>query len=225
VLSGASLQNDWNVVHQRTLKWLVASEQAGRPWVVANDEQGDALSGVPPDPGYKGFAGKDARGRVVQSVDDIRKMTLWGNLMAGGGGVEYYFGYLLPENDMMAEDFRSRDKSWDYGRFALDFFGSNGIPFWAMRNADALVGNAGSDDTTWCLAKPGEVYVVYLPAGGTTSLDLAGESGQFAVSWFDPRHGGALKKGSVASVTGGGTVALGEPPDSPAEDWAVVVRR
>ena len=65
VLSGASLQNDWNVVHQRTLKWLAASRRAGRPWVVANDEQGDALSGVPPDPGYEGFAGKDQRGRVV----------------------------------------------------------------------------------------------------------------------------------------------------------------
>jgi hypothetical protein len=34
-----------------------------------------------------------------------------------------------------------------------------------------------------------------------------------------------MKKGSVASVTGGGTVVLGQPPDSPNEDWAVVVRR
>ena len=224
-LSGASVQNDWDVVHQKTLKWLVASEQAGRPWVVANDEQGDSLSGVPPDPGYKGFAGKDARGRVVQTVDDIRKMTLWGNLMAGGGGVEYYFGYLLPENDLTAEDLRSRHKSWEYGRVALEFFRANAIPFWRMRSADALVGNVGSDNSKWCLAQPGEVYVVYLPAGGTTSLDLARTSGQFTVGWFDPRNGGALKKGSVTSVAGGGTVALGEPPDSPAADWTVVVRR
>ena len=42
--------------------------------------------------------------------------------MAGGAGVEYYFGYWLPENDLVAENFRSRDKSWDYGRIALDFF-------------------------------------------------------------------------------------------------------
>jgi hypothetical protein len=225
VLTGASLQNDWNVVHQRTLKWLEASRKTGRPWVVANDEQGDALSGVPPDPGYKGFTGKDARGRVVQTVDDIRKMTLWGNLMAGGAGVEYYFGYLLPENDMVAEDFRSRDRSWDFGRIALDFFRTNGVPFWEMRSADALVGNTTGDNSKWCLAKPGEVYVVYLPSGGTTSLDLTAASGRFTVRWFDPRRGGALRSGSVTEVTAGRTVAIGDPPDSPAEDWAVLVRR
>lgn len=225
VLSGASLQNDWSLVHARTRKWLAQSRKVGRPWVVANDEQGDSLSGVPPDQGYSGFTGKDSRGRVVQSVDDIRKMTLWGNLMAGGAGVEYYFGYLLPDNDLIAENLRSRDKSWEFGRNALDFFRGNGIPFWAMSSADALVGNATGDNSKWCLAKAGEIYVVYLPAGGTTSLDLSQASGRFVVSWFDPRHGGSMKRGSVASVAGGGTVALGEPPDSPAEDWAIVVRR
>ena len=225
VLTGASLQNDWNVVHERTLKWLEASRRAGRPWVVANDEQGDALSGVPPDPGYRGFAGSDSRGRVVQTIDDIRKMTLWGNLMAGGGGVEYYFGYLLPENDMIAEDFRSRDKSWDYGRIALDFFRTQDLPFWRMRNADALVGNAAGTNGTWCLAEPGAIYVIYLPAGGTASLDLSQASGPFTVRWFDPRRGGAPKTGGVTRVTGGSTVALGAPPDSPTEDWVALVRR
>jgi len=224
-LSGASLQNAWNVVHARTLTWLARSRNAGKPWVVANDEQGDALSGVPPDPGYRGFAGKDSKGRVVQTIDDIRKMTLWGNLMAGGAGVEYYFGYLLPENDIIAEDFRSRDKSWEFGRIALDFFRSNRIPFWTMSNADALVGNATGDNSKWCLAKTGEIYVVYLPAGGTTSLDLRQASGRFAISWFDPRHGGLLRRGSVASVLAGSIVELGEAPESPAEDWAIVVRR
>jgi hypothetical protein len=225
VLSGASLQNDWNAVHARTLKWLVASQRAGRPWVVANDEQGDATSGVPPDPGYEGFAGKDSRGRVVQTIDDIRKLTLWGNLMAGGGGVEYYFGYLLPDNDLTAENFRSRDRSWEYGRIALDFFRSHHVPFWTMTSADALVGNTASDNGRWCLARAGEIYVVYLPEGGTTQLDLTGASGRFQVRWFDPRHGGPLKAGSVTSVTGGAPVALGEAPDSPAQDWAVVIRR
>ncbi len=55
-------------------------------------------------------------------MHDIRKYCLWGNLMAGGAGVEYYFGYQLPEHDLNLEDFRSRDKSWDYCRIALDFF-------------------------------------------------------------------------------------------------------
>jgi hypothetical protein len=94
-----------------------------------------------------------------------------------------------------------------------------------MTSADALVGSTTGDNSKWCLAKAGEIYLVYLPAGGTTSLDLSQASGQFTLRWFDPRHGGPLKSNRVASVAAGGTVALGEPPDSVTEDWAVVVRR
>jgi len=49
-LTGASLQNAWNETHERTHKWVTASAAAGRPWVVANDEQGSARTGGPPDP-------------------------------------------------------------------------------------------------------------------------------------------------------------------------------
>jgi hypothetical protein len=145
--------------------------------------------------------------------------------MAGGAGTEYYFGYGLPDNDLLAENFRSRDKSWDYGRIAIDFFHSQKIPFWEMTNADALVGNEKYDNSRYCFAKANEVYLVYLPSGGTTTLDLSKATGQFAVDWFDPRNGGALKKGTVAGVKGGAPSALGLPPDNPSEDWLVVVRR
>jgi hypothetical protein len=171
--------------------------------VVANDEQGPAGTGAPPDDGYPGFTGKDQQGNPLQSMHDIRKLTLWGNLMAGGGGVEYYFGYSLPDNDLTLENFRSRDKSWDYARIALDFFRSQRIPFWEMSNADLLVGNSTNDNSTFCFAKPGELYLVYLPQGGSADLDLGGITGTLNVSWFDPRSGGALKRGSVAAVMGG----------------------
>ena len=83
--------------------------------------------------------------------------------MAGGAGVEYYFGYGLPDNDLLAENFRSRDKSWDYGRIALEFFHSQKIPFWEMTNADALVGNEKHDNSRYCFAKANEMYLVDLP--------------------------------------------------------------
>ena len=224
--TGASLQMAWNAVHERTLRWLVASAQSNKPWVAANDEQGPAGLGVPPDPGYRGFAGQDAQGRDVgYTLHDIRKRVLWGNLMAGGAGVEYYFGYGLPDNDLVAENFRSRDKSWDYGRIAIDFFHAHKIPFWDMRNADELIGNDKHDNSRYCFAKANDVYLVYLPGGGTATLDLTKASGQFTVNWFDPRNGGPLKKGSVSAVKGGASVPLGEAPDNPSEDWVVVVRR
>ena len=160
------------------------------------------------------------------TMHDIRKLCLWGTLMAGGAGVEYYFGYQLPENDLVCEDFRSRDKSWDYCRIALDFFAANKVPFWEMKNADSLVGNARNDNSKYCLAKAGEIYLVYLPNGGATELelDLSEARGRFAVSWFNPRVGGSLQVGSVKHVEGGGKVSLGAAPADGAEDWAVLVR-
>lgn len=169
VLTGASLQNPWNQVHRRTLQWVRESQKAGKQWVVANDEQNPANLGVPPDPGYQGFDGiaRPDKGKgKPYDWEDIRRETLWGNLMAGGAGVEYYFGYSLPENDLRCEDFRSRDKSWDACRIALDFFREQNIPFWEMKPSDDLVGNSeGKSGKSWCLAKEGEVYLAYVPAG------------------------------------------------------------
>jgi hypothetical protein len=234
LLTGASLQNGWNQVHQRTLQWLAASSNAGRPWVVANDEQGPASLGVPPDPGYQGYDGvarvrENPEGKPAETkgytLHDIRKLTLWGNLMAGGAGVEYYFGYQLPQNDLVCEDFRSRDKSWDYCRIALEFFRNEWIPFWEMKNADALVGNSRNDNSKFCFAKTGELYLVFLPNGGSTQLDLTGVNSTFSVKWFNPREGGALQESAIKSVKGGAKVALGRPPAAAQEDWLVVVRK
>jgi len=225
VLTGASLQNSWENVHQRTLKWVTASGDAGRPWVVPNDEQNPASQGVPPDPGYEGFDGTDREGKPVHTIHDVRRNTLWGNIMAGGAGVEYYFGYQLPQNDLTAEDWRSRDQSWDYCRHALEFMSANEIPFWEMRTANALIGNLENDNSKYCFRKPGEVYLVYLPKGGTTRIDLSEADGEFDVGWFDPRNGGDVEKGSVETLEGGGTASVGRAPGEAGEDWLVVLRR
>jgi len=221
VLTGASAQNSWKAAHQQTLKWVRASAAAGRPWVVCNDEQNPASLGVPPDPGYQGYAGKDRNGKDVgYDLHDIRKNTLWGNFMAGGGGVEYYFGYQLAENDLLLEDFRSRDRSWDYCRIALEFFAREKIPLEKMTNADELAGNTAHDNSVYCCAQPGELYLVYLPQGGTASLDLAKVSGEFSLSWFNPREGGALRP--TGKIRGGAGATLSAPG---ADDWLAVVRR
>lgn len=237
-LTGASLQTPWHRVHQLTLKWLLASAEAGRPWVVANDEQNPAGLGVPQDIGYQGTDGVafekgkkkeepttgDIRSRPY-TMHEVRKYTLWGNLMAGGAGVEYYFGYALPANDLVCEDWRSRDQSWEYCRIALGFFRDHQIPFQDMTNADGLVGNPDHENSKYALAKTGEVYLVYLPEGGTTELDLTGVNGSFEVRWFNPREGGPSVEGSVSRIEGGGRASLGSPPAEPSEDWLIMVKR
>ena len=69
------------------------------------------------------------------------------------------------------------------------------------------------------------MYVVYLKHGGRTALDLSAARGTLAVGWYDPRHGGNLKAGSVRTVEGGGKRDLGAPPADPGEDWVILVRR
>lgn len=226
VLTGTSLQNPWHKVHQQTLRWVEASKAAGKPWVVANDEQNPANQGVPPDPGYNGFDGWGTDDRFGKyNVHHIRKYTLWGNLMAGGAGVEYYFGYQLPQNDLLAEDFRSRDLSWTYCGYAINFFYDNDIPFWRMRNRNELVGNSANENTRFCLGREDEVYVVYLLEGGTTDIDLREAQGKYSVKWFNPREGGKLLNESVKSVTAGKKVSLGKPPSHTDEDWVVLVTK
>ena len=235
-LTGASLQNHWAVAHQRVLKWRRESARAGRPWVVASDEQGHASLGVPPDPGFEGFSGKakekeapgvggPSGGGREYDLHDIRRHTLWGTLMAGGAGVEYYFGYELPQNDLRCEDWRSRERSWDYAAVALRFFADERIPVDQMEPADALVGSRAEDDSRYAFAKRGELYLVYLPKGGTAELDLSAATGPFTVSWLDPRKHGPLQSGSVKEVQGGGKAGLGTPPADPTDDWVAVVRK
>jgi hypothetical protein len=198
--------------------------------VVAHDESGNAQTGTPPDPDYPGMEEAVAALQEMEkpsklpTIKEIRSEVLWGNLLGGGAGVEYYFGYRLPENDLAAEDWRSRELTWDYSRYALEFFHDNKIPFWDMRNADALVGNEGHDNSIYCFAKVGEIYVVYLPSVGSAKLDLEGVDNLFSVSWYNPRSGGGLQNGSVTEVQGGSRVELGKPPADPEDDWVILVK-
>ena len=214
-LTGFSLQTsrtNFSQVHSRTLVWVKRSAAAGKPWVVACDEPGDASHGLVPDEDIEPYD----PGR-----NHSRQNGLWGHLMAGGAGLEWYFGYQHDHSDLTCEDWRSRDLFWDQCRHALEFFRDHAVPFWEMSNADSLTDAVGG----YCLGKPGEIYVVFLKTAAVTSLDLAGAAGEFTVGWFDPRNGGPLRMGSVARVTGGGRVSLGAPPADSADDWVALVRR
>ncbi len=236
VLTGLSVQNSaLKDTHPQTVKWVEESTQAGKPWVVAFDESGSAAHAQCPDLGYKGFEGKDTAGQKTHTEHAVRKQTLWGTLMGGGGGVEYYFGYKYVENDLICEDWRSRDRSWDYCRFALEFFRQH-VQFAETVPADELVGNANHGNDRYCLANAGKQYVVYQAEAGPIELDLQAATGQFEVRWYNPRVGGDLQIGSVSAVAGGKKVNLGNPPQGSDavttdmlgekhSDWVILVQK
>ena len=215
-LTGFSLQTnkpDFSKVHSRVLEYLRRSVKAGKPWVVACDEPGDASHSLRPD--------ADAGTSQI----DGRKNGLWGTLMAGGAGNEWYFGYKHAHSDLTLNDFRSRDKWWDVCRIALEFFKNNSIPFWEMTNENGLIGNAKNKKPEYCFARKGQLYLVYLGSGGSTKLDLSGAEGRFTVKWFNPRKGGALRDGSVREIKGGGNPSIGDPPGEANQDWLAVIRK
>jgi hypothetical protein len=209
-LTGASLQlsrTDFTDVHDRVLKWRAKSDSTGKQWALAVDEPGSAKFALLPDD-------------EDPEHNNARSNALWGTLMAGGFGVEWYFGYSSPNSDLTCEDFRSRDLFWDQNRHAHQFFKTY-IPFWEMEPSDDLT----SDSQSFCFSQQDEVYVIYLHPGQKTTLVNLAESGKtFSVQWFDPRNGGDLQNGTVESVTGKGLVNLGNPPANPEMDWVVLLK-
>ena len=210
-LTGASLQlshPDFKDVHGRVLKWRKKSNATGRKWAIAVDEPGKANIALLPDD-------EDSEHNFARS------RALWRTLMAGGFGVEWYFGYASPNSDLTCEDFRSRDLFWDQNRYALQFF-NNHIPFWEMEPNDALV----EDDTSYCLAKEGEVYAIYSERNaGDLNLNLGNSNQEFEIKWYNPRAGGILQESKITTVKAKGIVTIGKPPSEVNKDWLILIKK
>jgi len=181
------------------------SAQAGRKWAIFADKQPPASHGVLPDADDPNHDGPRVEG-------------LWGNLMGGGSGVEWYFGHRFPHMDINCEDWRSRDRMWDQTRYALEFFQKH-LPFWEMEPNNDLVSGAGGR----VLTKGDELFAVQLPRGGNASLKMG--AGTYSIGWYNPRAGGVLQAGSVRSVQGPGPKPIGAPPSDPTLDWVALVKR
>jgi CubicO group peptidase (beta-lactamase class C family) len=206
--SGASLQvGKMERSAAVTTAWLARSAAAGRPWAAFLDEIGPAKVGVKPD-------------SDDPDHDDVRRHALWAPLMVGGSGAEWLFGLGLPNHDTNCEDFRSRDHMWDQTRWALEFFRAY-VPVRETEAHSELV----TPSSALCLAKPGAVYAISRPERGPGPCTLRLEPGRYQVHWYNPRAGGALWTGSVATVDGPGSPSLGAPPADPDRDWVILVRR
>ncbi|MFY9152178.1 MAG: DUF5060 domain-containing protein [Prolixibacteraceae bacterium] len=205
-LDGPSMQigNPENI-NNRISHYITESAKTKKPWVVMLDELGPAYKGIMPDE-------SDAK------HDTVRHEALWGSLMAGAAGVEWYFGYRYPNNDLNCEDFRSRNLWWKQNKLALDFFRTY-LPFAEMKAANEIISPEGA----FCLAKTGEVYAIYLPKVVQAEITLP--AGKFTAKWFNPRTDGKLLDGSIKNLNGGVKVSLGMPPAEPDKDWVVLITK
>ncbi|CAN0532224.1 unnamed protein product, partial [Laminaria digitata] len=188
-----SLQADISDYNELAAYYRKESLATGRKWAVYADEQSPN-------------AGNDR-------ADQLRQLGLYGNLMGGGAGVEWYFSA-----DLSLEDFRKYDLLWDEMAYASEFFQRH-VPFSQMAPANELT--PSSKD--YVLAKPGQTYVIYVPEKQPVLLDLTGEEALYNVRWFNPRTGGALLLGDVSDVQSGGMASLGNPPGNDRGDWIALV--
>jgi len=214
-LTGASIQSSSKSNYASAyngpdgiLTWINNSKNDGTPWVVASDEQNPGSTGI--------FNTQNINDSSVKT--EARTRILWKTLIAGGPGVMWYGG---GQGDFKTENFNRFNTLFTWSRYAIiDFFKNNNIEFWKTVNSDNLVSGSAN-----CLAEPGRTYVIYLENGGSTNVNLNGQTGSFSVQWFNPRNGGALLNGNVTQVTGGANRSIGNPPNAANSDWVALVRQ
>ncbi|WP_297791752.1 DUF5060 domain-containing protein [uncultured Eudoraea sp.] len=206
-LDGLSMQvSNIENIHNDIMDWIQKSKEAERPWIVMMDEIGPWHTGTKTD--------EDDPAHTA-----LRQDALWGTLMAGGAGIEWYFGWLKPPHDLNAEDWRSRNNIWEQSAIAFKFFKK--LSYKEMAVLDHKIRNA----TNYCFGKEGEIYALYLKNGGTESINLEGFKGKFEILWYNPRKGGDYIEGSIEEVDGGTWIQIGSPPSETNKDWTALVRK
>jgi len=208
-LDGMSLQvdNAWDV-YESTKTWHKRSAAAGNEWLITLDEIGTWYNGALPDD-------------IDPDHDELRQHVLWGHLLAGGAGVEWFFGGRFHSNDVTTEDWRTRHNLWTQTRHALEFF-EDYLPYWKMGDC----GGTMTRHDVYCLGIPGEIYAFYMPGRGSSMLTLPeNDSGGYTVSWFDPKAGGRLQIGNVTELGFGGNQFIGYAPNTKTQDWVVLIRK
>jgi hypothetical protein len=66
--------------------------------------------------------------------------------------------------------------------------------------------------TTFCLARPGDEYLVFQPVDGSFTLDLSGSPGQFTTEWSDAEAGDPI---TSERITSGGVCTFMPPFKAP----------
>jgi hypothetical protein len=158
-------------------------------------------------------------------IVDCRRNALWGSLMGGGAGVEWYFGNRSDGwSDLKSNQWDHAHCLWDDTKHALDFFMARGesdrrpVPFQNMRNEDGRFGVPGN----WCLygsddnGKP--CMVVYTDDGGDFSLNVP-MAPKYMVGWMNARTG-AWQYGSIISGHPGGTIDFTAPGN---DEWVLLL--
>lgn len=195
-----------------TFQWSPNSKLRGKnqllfdspaDWVSPNSEAGEWNYKTNPPP---------ANGRKVVVPDTDHLGGIW------GGGDWVWKSFTRGHNPIFMDPYDgsvlsgSNSPLWESVRLSM------GVTAQLARrvNLAAMTPRGELASTNYCLAEPGEVYVVYLPTGGEVTVDLSAGRGPFRVEWIAP----------VAGTTSAGSAEAGGSKrrlTAPGEGAAVLV--
>lgn len=165
--------------------------------------------------GYEDHYPLWAPGSGSDSADTLRR-TAWDIVMAGGyqtAGESARRGTnIWPDTGGGWMNGRGDDTMTMFLGYAhmVDFFTS--FDWWKTGPHDELV-----DDGNYCLAKPGEIYAIYLPKGGKVTVKL--EPAHYQAEWFSAFSGERI---TLPDVEGSAWTSP-EAPDR--NDWALLLQK
>jgi len=139
-------------------------------------------------------------------LEEDRK--IWWSTYIGGGVWEAHV--LGPYNRPMS----AWDTVWTELGGTRIFMES--LPFWEMVSDNSVV----KSGYAFCLAKPGEIYAFYLPAGGSITIELP-RGQNFSAGWWNPDNGKDGRFQNESLIKGGRSIIV---PPGPG-DWAVRLTR
>ena len=166
--------------------------------------------------GYEDHYPMWAKGPGSESADTLRRMA-WEILMAGGyqtaGETARRGTNVWPDTGGGWMNGRGDDTMTmfqGYGHM-VDFFTS--FEWWKTEPHDELV-----DNGNYCLAKLGELYAVYLPHGGSVTVQLS--PGRYSATWWKPATG-QKKALPPVRIQSGSWIS---PTAADEDDWALLLQ-
>ena len=166
---------------------------------------------------------------------DIR-FGAWSAILSGAAGHSYGGGHVwlasVPEAPSQGGDWPMEkgfdNTTYDYkGALSMMYLAGffRDVKWWNMKPHPELIMEYPQP---FCLAKPGEEYVIYLRYAGTAKLkmDKPSASGKYSCQWYDPSTG-ILSEAKIRP--GAGVMQFSCPESFPStpdyRDWVLYLRR
>ena len=156
------------------------------------------------------------------NLEKARKIYTWPVFMSGGSALWAYVKKRGNHKyDYHCQNLHEFEIALRQIGYTVSFL--KNLPLLEMEPVHDLV-SSSAEGKTYCLAKKGEIYVVYQKNTGNIKLDLRDTDPKktFTVKWFNPRIG--KYHGDPISITGGEWIDIESKPGEQTHDWVILVK-